>query len=90
MVPVLVPAIMSAFSVVGEREQGTLEPVLTSPLGRAELLIGKAVAIFLPAVALGYLMFGVFVAITRLAVSAAVAAAVRQARNSMILADFWS
>jgi ABC-type transport system involved in multi-copper enzyme maturation permease subunit len=79
MVPVLVPAMLSAFSVVGERDQGTLEPVLTSPVGRAELLIGKAVAIFLPAVALCYLMFGVFVAITQLAASAPVAAAVRQA-----------
>jgi ABC-2 type transport system permease protein len=47
MVPVLVPAIMSAYAVVGEREQGTLEPVLTTPVSRAELLIGKAAAIFL-------------------------------------------
>ena len=79
MVPVLVPAIMSAYSVVGEREQGTLEPVLTTPVSRAELLIGKAAAIFMPAAALGYLMFGVFVAITQLAAAPAVAAAVRHA-----------
>jgi ABC-2 type transport system permease protein len=79
MVPVLVPAIMSAYAVVGEREQGTLEPVLTTPVSRAELLIGKAAAIFIPAVALGYLIFGVFVAITQLAAAPAVAAAVRQA-----------
>ena len=79
MVPVLVPAIMSAYSVVGEGEQGTLEPVLTTPVRRAELLIGKAAAIFMPAVALGYLMFGVFVLITQLAAMPAVAAAVRHA-----------
>jgi ABC-type transport system involved in multi-copper enzyme maturation permease subunit len=79
MVPVLVPAIMSAYSVVGEREQGTLEPVLTTPVSRAELLIGKAVAIFMPAAALGYLIFGVFVVITQLAAAPAVAAAVRHA-----------
>ncbi|MGO8890144.1 MAG: ABC transporter permease, partial [Streptosporangiaceae bacterium] len=41
-VPVLVPSMMSAYSVVGEREQGTLEPVLTTPVSRAELLVGKA------------------------------------------------
>jgi ABC-type transport system involved in multi-copper enzyme maturation permease subunit len=75
LVPVFVPAIMSAYSVAGEREQGTLEPVLTTPVGRAELLIGKAAAIFMPAAALGYLIFGVFVAITQLAASPAVAAA---------------
>jgi ABC-type transport system involved in multi-copper enzyme maturation permease subunit len=79
LVPVLVPSIMSAYSVVGEREQGTLEPVLTTPVSRAELLIGKAAAIFLPAAALGYLIFGVFVAITQLAAAPAVAAAVRHA-----------
>jgi ABC-type transport system involved in multi-copper enzyme maturation permease subunit len=79
IIPVLVPAIMSAYAVVGEREQGTLEPVLTTPVGRAELLIGKAAAIFIPAAALGYLIFGVFVAITQLAAAPAVAAAVRHA-----------
>jgi ABC-2 type transport system permease protein len=79
IVPALVPAIMSAYAVVGEREQGTLEPVLTTPVSRAELLIGKAAAIFTPAAALGYLIFGVFFAITQLAASPAVAAAVLHA-----------
>jgi hypothetical protein len=79
MVSVLVPATVSAYSVVGEREQGTLEPLLTTPISRAELVIGKAVAIFMPALALGYLIFGVFVAITQLAAAPPVAAAVRHA-----------
>jgi hypothetical protein len=79
MVSVLVPAVMSAYSVVGEREQGTLEPVLTTPVTRAELLTGKAVAVFIPAAALGYLIFGVFVAITQLAAASPVAAAVLHA-----------
>lgn len=79
MVSVLVPAVMSAYSVVGEREQGTLEPVLTTPVSRVELLIGKATAIFIPVAFLGYLIFGVFVAITQLAAASPVAAAVRQA-----------
>ncbi len=79
IVPVLVPSMMSAYSVVGECEQGTLEPVLTTPVSRAELLVGKAAAIFIPAAALGYLIFGVFVAITQFAAAPAVAAAVRHA-----------
>lgn len=79
MVSVLVPAMLSAFSVVGERDQGTLEPVLATPVSRAELLIGKAAAIFMPAVALGYLIFGVFLAITQLAAASSVAVAVRHA-----------
>ena len=44
VVPVVVPAAIAAYSVVGEREQGTLEPLLTTPLRREELLLGKAVA----------------------------------------------
>jgi ABC-type transport system involved in multi-copper enzyme maturation permease subunit len=79
MVSVLVPAVMSAYAVVGEREQGTLEPVLATPVTRAELLIGKAAAVFLPAAVLGYLIFGVFLAITQLAAASPVAAAVRHA-----------
>jgi len=74
-----VPAVMSAYSVVGEREQGTLEPVLTTPVSRAELLTGKALAVFMPAAVLGYLIFGIFVAITQLAAASPVAAAVRHA-----------
>jgi ABC-type transport system involved in multi-copper enzyme maturation permease subunit len=75
LIPILVPAVMSAFAIIGEREQGTLEPVLTTPVSRVELLLGKAAAIFVPTVALAYLMFGVFVAIVRLAASPAVATA---------------
>src|SRR5512144_1180769 len=41
-IPALVPAFVAAYSVVGEREQGTLEPVLTTPIRRKELLLGKA------------------------------------------------
>ena len=73
LVPVLIPATMSAFSVVGEREQGTLEPVLTTPVTRTELIAGKAAAIFIPAVGLSYLVFGVFIAIVALFARPAVA-----------------
>jgi ABC-2 type transport system ATP-binding protein len=75
LVPLFVPATMSAYSVVGEREQGTLEPVLTTPITRVELLLGKAVAIFLPAVVVAYLTFGVFLAIVALFADAPVASA---------------
>ena len=73
LVPVLIPATMSAFSVVGEREQGTLEPVLTTPVTRVEFILGKAAAIFMPAVGLSYLVLGVFVAIVALFARPAVA-----------------
>jgi hypothetical protein len=34
VIPVMMPSVVSAYSVVGEREQGTLEPVLITPIRR--------------------------------------------------------
>jgi len=60
LVPIIVPATISAYAVVGEREQGTLEPVLTTPVTERELIIGKAVAAILPAVVLSYFIGAAF------------------------------
>jgi ABC-type Na+ efflux pump permease subunit len=79
LVSVFVPAMLAAWSVVGERDQGTLEPVLTTPLRRGELVAGKALAIFVPGVAISYLLYGVFFAITQLFATSTAAAAVRHA-----------
>jgi ABC-type Na+ efflux pump permease subunit len=79
LIPVFVPAILAAYAVVGEREQETLEPVLSTPVSRVEFLLGKALAIFVPAIGVSYLMFGVFVAITQFAAAAPVATAVLHA-----------
>jgi len=65
-VPALVPATLASYSVVGERHQGTLEPVLTSPVRREEFLLGKALAAFVPAVAISYAVFALFVAVVEL------------------------
>ena len=44
IIPIAIPPVIAAYSVVGERDQGTLEPVLTTPVRASELLLGKAVA----------------------------------------------
>jgi len=62
VIPVMVPSVVSAYSVVGEREQGTLEPVLITPIRREEFLIGKALAAFVPTVLIAYAVFGIFLA----------------------------
>ncbi len=58
-IPALVPSLIAAYSVVGERQQGTLEPVLTTPIRREELLLGKALAALLPSIAVAYAVYGV-------------------------------
>ena len=57
IIPVVLPPVIAAYSVVGEREQGTLEPVLTAPVRASELLVGKAVAAFVPSVGLAYAIY---------------------------------
>ncbi|TAM90609.1 MAG: hypothetical protein EPN43_05370 [Jatrophihabitans sp.] len=77
-IPVLVPAALAAYSVVGERLQGTLEPILTTPVRREELLLGKALAAFAPTVVIAYAVFGVFIAIVEIFAHPGVAAALIQ------------
>jgi ABC-type Na+ efflux pump permease subunit len=61
-IPAFLPSTLSAYSVVGEREQGTLEPVLITPIRREEFLIGKALAAFVPTLVIAYAVFGIFLA----------------------------
>jgi ABC-type transport system involved in multi-copper enzyme maturation permease subunit len=65
-IPVLVPAALASYAVVGERLQGTLEPVLSTPVRSEELLLGKALAAFVPSVAVAYAIFALFVAAVEL------------------------
>jgi ABC-type Na+ efflux pump permease subunit len=65
-IPVLVPAALASYAVVGERLQGTLEPVLSTPVRGEELLLGKALAAFVPSVAVAYAVFALFVAVVEL------------------------
>jgi len=79
IIPVVVPATIAAYSVIGERDQGTLEPVLTTPIRREEFLLGKALAAISPSVGIAYTIFAIFVVSLRLGASSAVVAAVWQA-----------
>jgi ABC-type transport system involved in multi-copper enzyme maturation permease subunit len=74
-IPALVPSFVAAYSVVGERQQGTLEPVLTTPIRREELLLGKALAALLPSLLVSYLVYGLYLACVELLAAPAVASA---------------
>lgn len=66
LIPVIMPSTLAAYSVVGEREQGTLEPLLTTPIRRQEFILGKAAAVMIPTLALSYAVCGLFLAVVRL------------------------
>lgn len=76
LVPIILPTTIAAYSVIGEREQGTLEPVLTTPVTDGELLAGKALAAVVPAVAIAWLLFAAYAAVTVFAAPPGIGAAV--------------
>jgi ABC-type transport system involved in multi-copper enzyme maturation permease subunit len=77
-IPALVPGALAAYSVVGERLQGTLEPVLATPVRREELLLGKALAAFVPTLAVSYGVFALFILLVELFAQPGVSSALIQ------------
>jgi ABC-2 type transport system permease protein len=65
-IPSLVPILVAASAVAGERQQATLEPALTTPIRREEFLLGKAIAAFIPSLGVAYAVYGVFLVLVAL------------------------
>jgi ABC-type Na+ efflux pump permease subunit len=87
-IPVLVPATLAAYAVVGERQQGTLEPVLTTPIRREEFLLGKALAALVPSVAIAYAVYAFFLVCVELFAHPAVASALLRGPDILAQALF--
>jgi ABC-type Na+ efflux pump permease subunit len=66
LMPLILPTVIAGYAVVGEREQGTLEPVLTTPVRREEIVVGKALAAIVPSTGMAYVLFTLFVVVVRL------------------------
>jgi ABC-type Na+ efflux pump permease subunit len=88
-IPVLVPAAVAAVSVAGERQQGSLEPVLTTPIRAEELLLGKALAVLVPSIVIAYAVYAVFVGCTLVFAHPAVALAILH-RSDMLAQLFFT
>ncbi len=76
LIPTVMPSTLAAYSVVGEKEQGTLEPLLTTPLRTNELILGKAAAVMAPTLVLSYVLYGLFLLAVQLFAHPALASAV--------------
>jgi ABC-2 type transport system permease protein len=87
-IPALVPTTLAAYAVVGERQEGTLEPVLGTPIRREELLLAKALAVFLPAVAISYIVYAAFIVLVELFAHPGVASALIRAPDVLAQAIF--
>jgi ABC-2 type transport system permease protein len=66
LMPAYIPLSIATFSIIGEKQARTLEPVLAAPVRTVELLAGKAIAALAPGVAAGWLTYLVFVGLASL------------------------
>lgn len=64
IVPVMSATLVAANAVVGEKERRTLETLLYSPTTSRELLVAKALAVFIPAVGVTLAAFVAFFVLT--------------------------
>lgn len=57
LIPMMMPVFIAAYSIVGEKETRSLEPLLATPITVGELLLGKSIAAVAPAVILTWLSY---------------------------------
>ncbi len=62
LMPAIIPITVATFSIVGEKQARSLEPLLATPLRTWELLLGKTLAAALPAVAITWICYGILLA----------------------------
>ena len=61
LMPAYIPLSIATFSIIGEKQARSLEPVLAAPIQTVELLAGKAIAALVPGVLAGWLTYVMFV-----------------------------
>ncbi|HEV8535671.1 MAG TPA: ABC transporter permease [Candidatus Limnocylindria bacterium] len=73
LIPTVVPLTMAIYSVIGEKSQRTLEPLLATPVGVGDLLFAKGLASTIPSVLVTWLAYAAYLAaVTALGSRAAV------------------
>jgi len=66
LMPAYIPLSIATFSIIGEKQARTLEPVLATPIRTVELLAGKAISALVPGVLAGWVTYVLFVALASL------------------------
>jgi len=60
MLPAILPTIISSYSIVGEKKNRTLEPLLAAPIAVDDIMAGKAISALLPALVATWLSAAIF------------------------------
>jgi ABC-2 type transport system permease protein len=66
LMPAYIPLSIATFSIIGEKQARSLEPVLAAPIRTVELLAGKAVAALVPGLVAGWATYVMFVTLATL------------------------
>jgi ABC-2 type transport system permease protein len=69
MTPLALPIYIAAYSIIGEKQTRSLEPLLATPVRTWELLLGKAVAAVIPPVVATWISYSAFTLGARFLVS---------------------
>ncbi len=65
LLPLAIPVTIASYSIVGEKTTRSLEPLLATPTTTTEIILGKALASAIPAIAATWLSFIIFLVISR-------------------------
>ena len=63
IIPVMSSSVLGSDSFAGERERKTIEALLATPISDSELLIGKILVSFIPAMLITFVSFGIYTAV---------------------------
>lgn len=66
IIPLMVSAVIAANAVVGEKERGTLETLLYSPVTNREFILGKLLAAFLPGATVAPIAFLLYASVSNI------------------------
>ena len=68
-IPIMLPATIIPYAIVGEKTQHSLEPLLATPISTVDLLLAKSLAAIIPAMLATWLSFGIYALVTWFLVS---------------------
>jgi ABC-type Na+ efflux pump permease subunit len=63
IIPAIIPAPIASYSIVGEKLEKSLERLLATPTTDGEILLGKSVAAFIPAIIASYAGASIYMAL---------------------------
>ena len=83
--PIVGAVSLAAYSVVGEKQGRTLEPLLTTPLTTAEMLLSKVVAAFLPSLVIEAAGLLIYMLLVTVFAAPGVVAAIFNLRTALLV-----